>query len=214
MLAPLPAVLVTCAHGEQTNLLTIAWTGIVCTNPPMTYVSVRPERHSYDLIRQSGAFTINLVGRELVQAADYCGVRSGRNEDKFAACQLETEPGVQIPVPQLAASPLCLECRVTEVKELGTHHMFLAEIVGVYGEADLFDDKDRFALEQAGLVSYSHGHYYSLEKRPIGRFGYSVMKEKTRKREAQKARPERAQKARPERAQRSRKGQAARSKKK
>lgn len=177
LLAPVPPALVTCSDGERENVLTVAWTGIVNSDPPKTYISVRPSRYSYDIIKKSGVFAINLTTKELVRAADWCGVRSGAKEDKFARCQLERDRASEIECPILAQSPLVLECRVTDVIPLGSHDMFLADIVAVDVDEDLVDENGKLHLARAGLVAYSHGEYFELGKR-IGKFGYSVAKKK------------------------------------
>lgn len=182
MLNPVPAVMVSCGTGEEKNIITIAWTGIVNSEPPMTYISVRKERHSYRLIKAAGEFVINLVTEKLAFAADYCGVKSGRDIDKFEALKLTAAESKEVSCPSIAESPVNIECRVTEVKELGSHDMFLAEIVNVSVDEALMDETGRLCLEEAGLVAYNHGHYFALAKTPLGRFGFSVMKPKTRKR--------------------------------
>ncbi len=182
MLNPVPAVMVSCGNGDEKNIITIAWTGIVNTDPPMTYVSVRKERHSHDIIKKTGEFVINLTTEKLAFATDYCGVRSGRDVDKFKEQNLTPAESQVVSCPSIAESPVNIECRVTEIKELGSHDMFLAEIVSVSVDEDLMDEKGRLCLEEAGLIAYNHGHYFGLKKNEIGRFGYSVMKPKTRKR--------------------------------
>lgn len=182
MLNPVPAVMVSCGEGDEKNIITIAWTGIINSDPPMTYVSVRKERHSHDLIKKTGEFVINLTTEKLAFATDYCGVRSGRDVDKFKEQNLTAEKSKVVKCPSIGESPVNIECRVTEVKELGTHDMFMAEIVSVSVDEELMDEKGRFCLEEAGLIAYNHGHYFGLRKTPLGRFGYSVMKPKTRKR--------------------------------
>lgn len=189
MLAPVPAVMVSC----DDNIFTAAWTGIVNSEPPMTYVSIRKERFSHGLIADSGEFVINLVNKELTFATDWCGVKSGRDFDKWKECSLTRQASEVVGCPQIAESPVSLECKVTEIKELGSHDMFLAEIVSISVDEKLLDDKGGIHLERAGLTAYSHGHYYALQREEIGRFGYSVMKPKTRKRyEAQKRAARRA----------------------
>lgn len=182
MLNPVPAVMVTCADGESSNIITIAWTGIINSDPPMTYVSVRKERYSHRLIKESGEFVINLTTEELAKATDFCGVRSGRNIDKAAETGLSFVTAEIVGCPMISESPVNIECRVTEIKELGSHDMFMAEIVKVHADEKLFDENGRLCLEKAGLISYSHGEYFGLKKNPIGKFGFSVMKAKTRKR--------------------------------
>lgn len=176
MVYPLPAVMVSCGRrGERPNILTVAWTGTVCTNPPMAYISVRPERYSYDIIRETGEFVINLTTRKLVRAADYCGVRSGRDVDKFQEMHLTPEPAERLEAPLIGESPVNIECRVTEVKELGSHHMFLAEVLCVHVDTSYMDEKGKFGLNRTGLAAYSHGEYLELGGR-LGTFGYSVKK--------------------------------------
>ena len=182
MLNPVPAVMVTCADGESSNIITIAWTGIINSDPPMTYVSVRKERYSHRLIKESGEFVINLTTEELAKATDFCGVRSGRNIDKAAETGLSFVPAEIVGCPMISESPVNIECRVTEIKELGSHDMFMAEIVKVHADEKLFDENGRLCLEKAGLIGYSHGEYFGLKKNPIGKFCFSVMKAKTRKR--------------------------------
>ena len=187
MLNPVPVVMASCGTLEKPNIITIAWTGTVCSNPPMTYISVRPERHSYDIIKESGEFTINLVSRDLTFAADWCGVKSGRDVDNFREQRLTPAAGCKVSCPSIAESPVNLECRVRQVIPLGSHDMFLAEIVAVTADESLMDPSGALRLDRAGLVSYNHGHYYGLQRQELGRFGYSVMKPKTRKRyEAEK----------------------------
>lgn len=180
MLAPLPAVLVTCKSGDRENVFTAAWTGIVNTQPPKTYISVRGSRYSHDLIVESGVFALNLTTEDMVSAVDFCGVRSGRDVDKFEKCKLERTPASQIDVPLLAASPLSLECRVTQVIALGSHDLILADIVAVDVEENLLDSAGRLALEKAGLIAYVHGEYRALGRK-LGKFGYSVERKKHRK---------------------------------
>ena len=182
MLNPVPVVMVSCGTMEKPNIITIAWTGTVCSDPPMTYISVRPSRYSYNIIRETGEFTINLVNRDLTFAADWCGVKSGRDFDKFKEQKLTAVPGTVVGCPSIAESPVSIECRVTEIRPLGSHDMFLAEIVGVNVEESLLDESGTLRLDRAGLTAYNHGHYYSLQKQELGRFGYSVMKPKTRRR--------------------------------
>ena len=186
LLAPVPAVLVTCSDGERKNVFTVAWTGIINSEPPKTYISVRPSRHSYDIIKKGGVFAINLTSRSLVRAADWCGVCTGAKNDKFAKCSLAHEPAKEIDCPILSDSPVVLECRVTEVVPLGTHDMFLADIVAVDVNEDLVDESGKLHLEKADLVAYAHGDYYELGKR-IGHFGFSVAKKKKKPRTPKKS---------------------------
>lgn len=178
MLFPLPAVLVTCADEEgRPNVMTAAWTGTVCSDPAMVYVSIRPDRYSHDIIERTGVYTLNLTTADMARAVDYCGVRSGANEDKFEACGLKTWPGQTVPVPYLDASPVCLECRVTEVKHLGSHDMFLAEVTAVLVDERYMNEKGRFCLEDSNLLSFIHGEYFATGEK-CERFGGSVRKKK------------------------------------
>lgn len=175
--SPLPPTLVTCGSMDSPNVFTVAWTGIVNTQPPVTYISVRPERYSYELIRNSGEFVINLPTEQMVKAVDYCGVKSGRNTDKFKDTGLSVQPSSELVCPLLEQSPVNIECKVREVIELGTHHMFLADIVKLDVAKELIDSSGRLALEKAGLIAYAHGDYFALGKK-LGSFGYSVRKKK------------------------------------
>ena len=177
LIYPLPAVLVSCgATPDEYNLLTVAWTGTVCTDPPMCYVSVRPERHSYGIIRRTGEFVINLTTRGLARAADWCGVRSGRDYDKFREMGLTPGKALKVAAPIVEESPVSIECRVRQVLELGTHDMFLAEVVAVQVDADYIDPATgRFCLERACPIVYSHGEYFALGE-ALGHFGWSVRK--------------------------------------
>lgn len=178
MVYPLPAVIVTCGESvEEYNGITIAWTGTICTNPPMTYISVRPSRHSYEIIKKQGGFVINLTTEELTFATDYLGVRSGAKEDKLSNMNLDYDIGEIIKAPLLKKSPVCIECKTTEIKELGSHHMFMAEVVKVHIDESYLDVNDRFHLERSKPIVYSHGNYYGLGDYK-GKFGYSVAKKK------------------------------------
>ncbi|HIZ43102.1 MAG TPA: flavin reductase family protein [Firmicutes bacterium] len=177
---PVPAVLVSCQDREgRQNLFTAAWTGTVCTNPPMAYISVRPERYSYHMIRETGAFVINLTTKSMVRAVDYCGVRSGRDADKWKETHLTPAPAREVEAPLILESPVNVECRVTEVKELGSHHMFLAEVKAIQVDASLLDAKGKFRFDQAEPIAYSHGVYYGLAE-ALGTFGYSIRKKTTK----------------------------------
>lgn len=175
LLAPLPAVLVTCGTIEKANALTIAWTGIINTIPPMTYISVRPERHSYPIIKETGEFVINLTTSAMARETDFCGVRSGRDMNKLEKCKLTLTEGKTVSAPVIEQSPLSLECKVREIKELGSHHMFIAEITGIQAEERFIDSKGKLNLQQAGLMAYSHGEYFALGRK-LGDFGFSVRK--------------------------------------
>ncbi len=187
LLAPVPPCLVTCGTMEAPNVFTVAWTGILNTKPPRTYIAVRPQRYSYELIRASGEFAVNLTTRALVRAADTCGVVSGRHVDKFARCGLHVQPAATVGAPLLAESPLALECRVLRVEEMETHHLFLAEISAVQVEESLVDAAGKLHLERADLVAYAHGAYYALGA-CLGTFGYSVRKKPKRKAQPKKER--------------------------
>ena len=178
MIYPLPAVMVSCADkGGNSNIITVAWTGTVCTNPPMAYISVRPERHSYQMIRETGEFVINLTTKDLVFATDFCGVRSGRDVDKFSEMKLTKEKASVVAAPMIGESPVNIECKVTEVKELGSHHMFLADVVAVHVDDAYMNETQKFELGKAEPIIYSHGEYYGLGEL-LGTFGYSVKKKK------------------------------------
>lgn len=177
MLSPIPPCMVTCGNGENANVLTIAWTGILNTIPPKTYISVRPSRHSYELIRESGEFVINLTNTALVRAADYCGVYTGKKVNKFQKCNLNIEPASAVSCPLLSDSPLSLECRVTDIVPLGSHDMFIADIVAIDVDESLVDEQGKLHIERAGLVAYAHGGYFELGKK-IGDFGFAVRKKK------------------------------------
>ncbi|MDO4632682.1 MAG: flavin reductase family protein [Eubacteriales bacterium] len=180
MVYPLPAVMVSCKRpGEKANIVTVAWTGTVCTNPAMAYISLRPERHSYDIIRSTGEFVINLTTERLARATDTCGVRSGRDMDKFADLHLHEEASEHIQAPCIAESPVNIECKTEQILELGSHHMFIAKVLAVHVDDRYLDEKGKFHLNDTGLMAYSHGEYHRLGDL-IGTFGYSV-KRKTHK---------------------------------
>ena len=180
LLAPVPPALVTCGTTEQPNVFTVAWTGICCTHPPITYISVRPTRYSYEIIKKSGEFAVNLPTAELVRAVDFCGVRSGRDTDKFAVCGLHPVPTEHGSVPVLAEAPVSLVCKVTQVIPLGSHDMFLAEIVGTAADTRFLDSSGKLDLRKSGLLAYAHGEYFALGQQ-CGTFGFSVRKRKKRK---------------------------------
>ena len=177
LLAPLPSVMVSCGTIEHPNIITIAWTGIVNTRPPMTYISVQPSRFSSELIKRSGEFVINLVPAPLIRAMDTCGVKSGREIDKYKEMHLTPEPASQVSAPMIAECPVSLECKVHSVTPLGSHEMFLAEIVAVQVDEDYLDSKGKLHLERTGLTAFAHGGYYTLGK-PAGTFGFSVRKKR------------------------------------
>lgn len=181
MVYPLPAVLVSCAWQGKSNFLTVAWTGTICSDPAMCYISVRPDRFSYDLIKQSMEFTINLTTEAMARATDLAGVKSGRDLDKWKLTGLTPQPGVKVGCPMIAESPLSIECRVADIIPLGSHDMFIAEVVNVCADTSLIDPATgAFDLGSAGLINYSHGAYYGQGAR-IGRFGWSVAKKKIEK---------------------------------
>jgi flavin reductase (DIM6/NTAB) family NADH-FMN oxidoreductase RutF len=182
MIYPIPAVLVSCGEfGGKQNVLTVAWTGIVCSDPPMCSVSIRPGRFSYGMIRKSGEFAVNLTTEAMARAVDWCGVKSGRDLDKFREMKLTAAPARQIRAPLIEESPVNLECRVRERRELGSHHMFIAEILAVHADPDYFDGRTGFFnLAAAGPLCYCHGHYYRLGKH-IGKFGFSVERKKRKR---------------------------------
>ena len=192
MLYPVPAVMVSCKReGEKPNIITVAWAGTVNTNPPMVSISVRPERYSYEIIKETKEFVINLVTKELVYATDFCGVRSGRDVDKFAQMKLHEAPSKVVGAPGIWESPVNIECRVVSEQPLGSHTMFLAEVVNVNVDDRYMDENGRFDLNSSGLITYSHGEYFELGKK-LGRFGYSVNKnamphEKTRSADTSKS---------------------------
>lgn len=176
MIYPLPAVIVSCGTMELSNLITVAWTGTLCTNPPMCYISVRPERHSYPIIKERMEFTINLTTAAMARATDWAGVRSGADYDKWAETGLTPEPGVKVSCPSVKESPLSIECRVKEIVHLGSHDMFVADVVNVLADESIIDPSTgAFDLASAGLLNYSHGHYFR-QGDEIGRFGWTVKK--------------------------------------
>lgn len=176
MLYPLPVVLISAAdYNQNQNIFTVAWAGTICTNPPMVSISVRPERYSYSMIKETGEFVINLTTEELVFATDFCGVKSGRDLDKFKKLHLTPIPADIVKAPLIKESPVNIECVVTEIKELGTHHMFLAEVVAVHADDTYMDQNKKFHLSDAKPIVYSHGEYYSLGRK-LGSFGYSIKK--------------------------------------
>lgn len=183
--APLPPVLVSCGTADKPNVLTVAWTGIICTQPPVTYISLRRERYSYDIIKDSGEFVINLPTEELVKAIDYCGVKSGRNTDKLKDTGLTVSEAGEVKAPLIDQSPVSVECRVREIVPFGTHDMFIADIIRVNAARELLDDKGRLALDKAGLLAYAHGEYFALGEK-LGSFGYSVKKVKKKNRNMKK----------------------------
>lgn len=179
MLYPLPAVMVSCKKpGEKANIITVAWTGTVCTNPAMLYISVRPERHSYAILRETGEFVVNLTTEKLVRETDICGVRSGRDIDKFEELHLTEEASQHITAPCIKECPVNIECRVTQVLEPGSHHIFLAEVLAVHVDETYLDKNGKFHLNDAGLLVYSHGEYHAVGEL-LGTFGYSIRKKES-----------------------------------
>ena len=172
---PLPAVMVSCGTMEKSNIITVAWTGILNTNPAMVYISIRPIRYSYNLIKESGEFVINLTNKQLAYATDWCGVRSGEKFDKFKEMNLTPLPSKMIDAVGIEESPVNIECKVVEVKKLGSHDMFIAEVVNVTVDDRYMDENNKFNLNDSDLVAYSHGEYFTLGEK-IGTFGYSVRK--------------------------------------
>ncbi len=177
LLAPAPPALVTCGDMEKSNALAVAWTGIINTVPPKTYISVRPGRYSYSMIKESGEFVINLTSADMIKALDGCGMLTGAKVDKFKKFGLEKQQASEVRCPLVAQSPLSLECRVTDIIELGSHHMFLADVVAVDVEEDLIDQHGKLRLDKANLAAFAHGEYFALGKK-IGDFGFSVRKKK------------------------------------
>ena len=179
LVAPVPPAMISCGNEADgsSNIITIAWTGIINTHPPKTYISVRPSRHSYKIIKESREFAINLTTEALVRHADYCGVYTGAKVDKFAKCGLHKEAASEISCPIIAESPLSLECRVTDIVPLGTHDMFIADIVAVNVDEQLVDAEGKLRLDKAGLAAFAHGEYFALGRK-LGDFGFSVRKKK------------------------------------
>lgn len=178
MVYPVPAVMVSCKReGEKPNIITVAWCGTCNTQTPMAYISVRPERYSHAIIEETGEFVINLVNKPLVYATDYCGVKSGRDVDKFAMMKLTPSESVHISAPGIEESPVNIECKVRQVVKLGSHDMFIADVVGVTVDEKYMDETGKFNLNDSGLVAYSHGEYFELGEK-LGKFGYSVQKKK------------------------------------
>ncbi len=175
--APVPPAMVTCGDMERSNIITVAWTGITNTVPPKTYISVRPSRYSYGFIKESGEFVINLTPAKLIKEADFCGIYTGAKVDKFAKCGFTKEAASELSCPIIAESPLSLECRVTDVIELGSHHMFMADIVAIDVDDSLLDESGKMHLERAGLAAFAHGEYFELGRK-IGKFGFSAQKKR------------------------------------
>lgn len=178
---PLPAVMVSCGTMEKSNIITVAWTGILNTNPAMVYISVRPTRYSYNLIKESKEFVINLTNRQLAYATDWCGVRSGEKYDKFKEMKLHKEKAKFVSAPLIKESPVSIECKVKDIIKLGSHDMFVAEVLSIDADEKYIDEKGTFDISKCDLIAYANGGYYPLGKK-IGKFGFSVQKRKSRKR--------------------------------
>ena len=174
---PIPAVMVSCGNMEKSNIITVAWTGILNTNPPMVYISVRPTRYSYNLIKEQGEFVINLTTQNLAKATDWCGVKTGAKVYKFKSMNLHKEKAKYVKCPMIKESPVSVECKVKEIKELGSHHMFIAEVLAINSDEKYIDEKGAFDISKCNLIAYANGGYYLLGKK-IGKFGFSVQKKK------------------------------------
>lgn len=174
---PIPAVMVSCGTFEKSNIITVAWTGILNTNPAVVYISVRPERYSYNLIKESGEFVINLTTEDLAYATDWCGVKSGANVDKFKEMKLTKQKANFVKCPMIEESPVSVECKVREIRDLGSHHMFVADVLAINADDKYIDEKGAFDISKCDLIAYANGGYYSLDKK-IGKFGFSVQKKK------------------------------------
>ena len=174
---PIPAVMVSCGTMENSNIITVAWTGTINTDPAMAYISVRPSRHSYNIIKEQKEFVINLTTKNLARATDWCGVKTGAKVDKFKEMHLHKEKANFVQCPMIKESPVSIECRVKEIKELGSHHMFIAEVLAIHADDKYIDEKGAFDISKCDLVAYANGGYYVLGKK-VGKFGFSVQKKK------------------------------------
>ena len=179
LLAPVPAVMVSCSDGERDNIITVAWTGIVSTNPPKTYISVRPSRFSYEMIKKSGEFVINLTPASLVKTADFCGMYTGKKVDKFEKCNLTKEHASKVSCPLIEECPISLECKVTDIVALGSHAMFIADVVAVDVDEALLGESGKLHISRAKLSAFAHGEYFEVGRR-LGKFGFSVKSKKRR----------------------------------
>ena len=177
---PIPAVMVSCGTMEKSNIITVAWTGVINTNPAMVYISIRPERYSYNLIKGTGEFIINLTNKDLAYATDWCGVKTGAKVDKFKEMKLTKEKLKNVKCPAIKESPVSIECKVKEIKELGSHHMFIAEVLSINADEKYIDENGAFDITKCNLISYANGKYFLLGKQ-IGKFGYSVKKKENKK---------------------------------
>ena len=183
ILNPVPAVLITSQNKEgKINVFTVGWVGTACTRPPMITVAIRPERLSYEYIKESEEFVINLPSASMTKAVDYCGVVSGRREDKINKLNLAVETSQKVVAPSLRDCPVNIECKVKSITPLGSHDLFLAEVLSISVDEDIIDSKEKIHLERANLIAYSHGEYFSLNNKPLGKFGYSIQKKKKKKR--------------------------------
>jgi len=183
ILNPVPVVLITSKNNEgKTNVFTVGWTGTINTKPPMLYISIRPERLSYEYIKESMEFVVNLPSSDMVKKVDYCGVRSGKKNDKITEMGFTLKESLNISTPYIEECPINIECKVTSIVPLGTHDMFIAEVLGSHVNEDLLDEKGKICFENANMMAYCHGEYFPLSKKPIGSFGFSVMKKKTKTR--------------------------------
>ena len=174
---PIPAVMVSCGTMEKSNIITVAWTGILNTNPAIVYISVRPTRYSYNLIKNQGEFVINLTTKDLVKQTDWCGVKTGAKVDKFKEMKLHKQRAKFVKCPLIKESPVSIECKVKEIKELGSHHVFIAEVLSIDADEKYIDEKRAFDISKCDLIAYANGGYYVLGKK-VGRFGFSVKKKK------------------------------------
>lgn len=182
MLNPVPSVLITSrGKDDKVNVFTVGWIGTACTKPPMITVAIRPERLSYKYIKETGEFVVNLPTKELVKVVDFCGVRSGKTLDKIKECNLTLEESTKVSVPSIKQCAVSMECRVRDITPLGTHDLFLADVLAVHVEEKLLDENGKIHLEKADLICYSHGEYFSIPSKPIGKFGYSVQKKRKNK---------------------------------
>lgn len=180
MLYPVPAVMISCSNGEVDNIITVAWAGTICTNPPMVSVSIRESRYSYDIIKETGEFVINLPGKDMAFATDFSGVKSGRDIDKFKHLNLTKEAATKVNVPMIGECPVNIECKVRDIINLGSHSMFISDVLAVNVDEKLIDENDKLNLDKANLICYSHGEYCMVSK-PLGKFGFSVKKPNKKK---------------------------------
>lgn len=182
---PIPAVMVSLGTMEESNIITVAWTGIICTNPAKVYISIRPERYSYNIIKNTGEFVINLTTRKLAYATDWCGVRSGAKFDKFKEMKLTKEKANFVKCPMIKESPVSIECRVCKIEELGSHHMFIADVLAINADERYINEKGAFDISRCDLIAYANGGYYPLDKK-IGKFGFSVEKKKNKRKSSKR----------------------------